>query len=494
MKNTLPASGFVLLAGFAFFSSGCVAQYESTASVTAYSGTTLPATSTVALAMEFRGGTPTPQERADVRAILADYFAQQGTVVVDDTDVADYLVHAVMERRNPENPAEWTVVETYSANSLRSAGSDEFRWPGGMIEDDTYEPTAFSYSGYGVFYPVFFDLWSSPWHRGRVILYPSVRRHNNWSNDRWRDERRWHRPDRWQPARHPEWTRRDQPDRRREDNARRDENRRDGQRSDRDRRDGNRQDNDRRDNDRRDDNNRRPNTERGRPPSADTPRHDTTPQPIVRPDAGHQPPQVRPPQGDDRRRDQARPPQGGDRRPDQFRPPQPERPRHITPVNPPPVAPQPDTPPPEARTEHPRRGPSYTPGQGPGLNRPQQSQTPTNPPEPSHVQPADRRAGSPNQVQPGNPERRQPPSRVVRETPPAQPAQPPPPQVRTERRDAPPPESHARNPREEQRRRAVEPQPAPQPARTDRRPPPTDEDKSKDQDKDDDSDRGRRRR
>ena len=32
--------------------------------------------------------------------------------------------------------------------------------PGGLVEDDFYETTTFSYIGFGVFYPVFFDHWS----------------------------------------------------------------------------------------------------------------------------------------------------------------------------------------------------------------------------------------------------------------------------------------------------------------------------------------------
>ena len=205
MKTYLSSYGLVLLAGFALFSSGCVAQYESPAPVTSYSAPSLPAAGTVALVMEFRGGEPTPQERGEVRALLADYFSQQGTVLVEDTYAADYLVHAVMERRNPENSAEWTVVSTDSARTIRSSSSDEFYWPGGVIEDDSYGTTMYSHVGFGVFYPVFFDLWSDPWRRGHVVLFPPMRPHRFYDDNNWRQERRRHEPARWQPERHPEW-------------------------------------------------------------------------------------------------------------------------------------------------------------------------------------------------------------------------------------------------------------------------------------------------
>jgi hypothetical protein len=379
MKNTLPASGFVLLAGFALLFTGCVAQYESSAPVTSYSGTTLPAAGTVALVMEFRGGEPTPQERADVRALLSDYFSQQGTVLVDDTSAADYLVHAVLERRDPANPSEWTVVETYSANSLRSAGSDEFRWPGGMVEDDSYETTTFSYIGYGVFYPVFFDFWSSPWHRGHVVLYPAPRRHHDWDNDRGREEHRWHRPGRWLPDRHPEW----------KHNPRRDDNRRPAsdRRGETDRRGGNY----------RPDSDRRPDFDHGRRPGADTPGH-TPPGGVQRPHHDRPPGTTQRPAG------------GGDRRPEPVWPPHADRSHPVMPPKPPVVAPpspptpRPEPPAPEARNDRSRRGSPVVTGHGVVVMRPPQ---PTPPPAPQ-AKPVDRRPGSPSRMEPGNPEHRRP--------------------------------------------------------------------------------------
>lgn len=173
MKTPLAGVSALALAGFALCTTGCVTEYQTVSSVPVYSGTTLPAASRVALVMEFRGGTPTAQEREEVRAILADYLAGKGSVLVDEPSGADYLVHAVLERRNAENPAEWTVVNTYSAHSLAAVGGDDYRWPGGIIEDDYYDTTTFTYVGFGAFYPVWFDAWDSPWYRGRVA---SVRR------------------------------------------------------------------------------------------------------------------------------------------------------------------------------------------------------------------------------------------------------------------------------------------------------------------------------
>ncbi len=504
MKTLFPASGLVLLAGFAVFSTGCVAQYESPAPVVSYSDTTLPAAGTVALVMEFRGGEPTPEERADVRAILADYFAQQGTVIVEEASAADYIVHAVMERRNPENPAEWTVVETYSANSLRSAGTDEFRWPGGLVEDDYYEPTTYSYVGFGLFYPVFFDLWSNPWHRGHVILRPPPRHHNNWSNDRWRADHRWHRPARWQPDRHPEWKNRDRrpgPNRRdgdrRLDDDRRDHDRRpDVNRGDGDRRpDANRRDNDRRPgDDRRGPPDRRATPDHGRAPSVDTPRHLSpgggnvqgpghAPRPVVgprQPSGGgvHQgpPPTAgqRPSGGDDRRRDQVRPPNAHQPRPVV---PGGQPARHDSFVGP---QPQPAGSNPEVRQDRPRRGGTSVPGHGVIVTPPRTHQQPANRPEPARVQPADRRAGSPAQVQPGNRDHRQPSMREgrerVRETPPT-PAAPSPRQVSPQRRESPRVEQPRTEPRRGPDARQVSPAPNRSDSGRDRRSPPKDQDK-----------------
>ena len=232
MKTILSSVAMLLLGGFAFGTTGCVTEYQTTSVAPTYSATTLPAASRVALVMEFRGGEPTPEERADVRALLSDYLAGKGSVLVEGPDDADYLVHAVLERRNPDNPAEWTVVNTYSAQSLGVATGDDYRWPGGIIEDDYYETTTFSHIGFGIFYPVWFDYWDSPWHRGRLILCPPHRPHHRYAEARWREERRWHRPDRWHPDRRRDWerrdnNRRDEPDRRpslhRDNDRRRDE-------------------------------------------------------------------------------------------------------------------------------------------------------------------------------------------------------------------------------------------------------------------------------
>lgn len=456
MKNILSASGFALLAGFVLFATGCVAQYESSFPATSYSSTTLPAAGTVALVMEFRGGEPTPEERADVRALLAEYFSQQGTVLVDETEAADYLVHAVLERRNPANPTEWTVVETYSANSLRSVGTDEFRWPGGLIEDDYYDTTTYSYIGFGLFYPVFFDLWSDPWHRGHVILRPPPRRHSHWTNDRWRDDHRWHRPTRWHGDRRPDgsdrkrpdWNRdgrRDRPDNLRPDRGNRD--RRDGIRPDRDHRDGDR----RPDNDYRRDNDRRGGGDHGRTPSADAPRSESPVTTVQRP-------------------------------------PRPERPR---PVGSPQIAPpdrsqsRPDTHPAEVRGERPRRGNSPMHGQGAVAVRPPRPQPLASPP-PSQVQPADRRGGAPHQL-PARPEHRGRPGPEVRERARETPSAPPagiPPQVRAERRDQPPPPTRqASAPRPESRRPAVAPPAERARPSPDRRPHPQNNDNDKDNDR-----------
>jgi hypothetical protein len=510
MKNLIPASGLVLLAGFAFFSTGCVAQYESSAPVPSYSGATLPAASTVALVMEFLGGEPSPEERADVRALLADYFSQQGNVLVDDTYAADYLVRAVLERRNPENPAEWTVVSTDSARTLRGSSGDDYYWPGGVIEDDSYATTSYSYIGFGLFYPVFFDLWSDPWHRGRVILHPPMRPHRFYDNDGWRQERRRHEAARWQPDRHPEWKQHE----RRPDWDNRD-------RSDRNRDDHlNRPNAD-----------RRPTPDRVRPSTGDNSRHMPPGGGTVqRPDNDRRPTpdHVRPPSPDTIRRDPQpatvqRPPSGGDRRPEHARSPQPEQPRpvspghsqpHVAPSTRPPAQvapmnrqqPQPVVQSPDVRNERPRSGPSSAPSHGPTVSRSQPSQppVPVNPPSATRVQPqsSDRHAGSPNRVQPGASEHRQSPGPVVRarvrETPPVPPASNPS-QVRAERREPTPAQAPALHPREEQRRRATERTVAPAEERNasgkDRRPASKDQDKgnNKGADKDDtDKDRSRR--
>ena len=459
MKNLLSASGFSLLAGFALFSPGCVAQYETSTPATSYSSTVLPAVGTVALIMEFRGGEPTPEERADVRALLTDYFSQQGTVLVEDPDAADYLVHAVLERRNPENPTEWTVVETYSANSLRSAVSDEFRWPGGLIEDDYYDTTTYSYVGFGIFYPVFFDLWSHPWHRGQVILRPLPRRHNHWNNDRWRDDHRWHRPARWHDDRRPDGSDRKRPDRNRDGRRDRDDSKR-GDRRDNDRRDGDRSpDTDRRlDNDRGPNNDRRPDSEgRGRP---DRGRIDSnrpsTPVPALQRPAG-----------------------GDARPPGQAGPPRIERPR---PVDPSQVAPSSrPTSAPAVRREPPRRHPVSAPG-SPATVRPRTPSAPASPPP--QIQPADRRAGSLNQRLPGRGEQRGHPAPEVRERVRHTSSGPPsnhPPQLRHSRPDqTPAPPRQATAPREEPRRRAFAPPAERARPSNDRPPPPQSSDKGND--------------
>lgn len=276
MKTLLSSAALLLLGGFAFGATGCVTEYHTVSTAPTYSETTLPAASRVALVMEFRGGEPTPEVRADVRALVADYLAGKGSVLVDGPEQADYLVHVVLERRNPDNPDEWTVVNTYSAQSLGVAGGDEYRWPAGLIEDDYYETTSFSYIGFGVFYPMWFDLWDSPWHRGHLILCPPPRPHHRYGEIRWREERRWHRPERWHPERRRDWDRRD------------------------DRRPDNR---DRRPEVRRDDDRRR---EQARPADARDRRPDT-----------HRPDLRR---GDDRRREQARPGDTPGRRPEGGRP------------------------------------------------------------------------------------------------------------------------------------------------------------------------------
>ncbi|MFT3831283.1 MAG: hypothetical protein QM691_16420 [Opitutaceae bacterium] len=246
MKTYLAGLGSLVLAGFALCSTGCVTEYHSIAATSAYSGTTLPAASRVAFVMEFRGGEPTPQEREDVRAILTDYFTGKGSVVVAQPSEADYLVYAVLERRNPDNPSEWTVVSTSSARSLGAPGGDEFEWPDGIVEDEEFETSRFSYVGFGLFYPIWFDVWDSPWYHGRVILCPSPHRPSWYGRDDWRHDRRWHRPQRWHDH--------------------------DNRRPDHDRREGNRPPGDtRRDNNRPGEHNRRDNNG-GRPGGAD--RHD----------------------------------------------------------------------------------------------------------------------------------------------------------------------------------------------------------------------------
>jgi len=209
MKTLISSAAMLLLGGFAFGATGCVTEYQTVSTTTAYSGTTLPAASRVALVMEFRGGTPSPEERADVREILSDYLAGKGSVLVDEPSAADYLVHVVLERRNPASPEEWTVVDTYSAHSLSSVYGDDYDWPGGIVEDDSYSVTTYSYIGFGAFYPIWFDAWDSPWHRGHLRICPPQRHHDRYRDNRWREERRHHRPDRWQKDRRPDSDRKD---------------------------------------------------------------------------------------------------------------------------------------------------------------------------------------------------------------------------------------------------------------------------------------------
>jgi|GEM_PF-6047812 len=204
MKIPLSVAAALMLGGFAFGATGCVTEYQTVSTVPIYSGTTLPAASRVAVLMEFRGGSPSPQERADVRELIADYLAGKGAVLVEEPSAADYLVHVVLERRNPANPEEWTVVDTYSAHSLSSVAGDDYEWPAGIVEDDSYKVTTYSYIGFGAFYPIWFDAWSSPWHRGHIRICPPPRHHDHYRDNRWREERRHHRPDRWQKDRHPD--------------------------------------------------------------------------------------------------------------------------------------------------------------------------------------------------------------------------------------------------------------------------------------------------
>jgi hypothetical protein len=209
MRTILTSAALLLLGGFAFGATGCVTEYQTVSTSPTYSGTTLPAASRVALVMEFRGGTPSPEERADVRAILSDYLTGKGSVLVDEPSAADYLVHVFLERRNPANPAEWTVVETYSAHSMSSVYGDDYRWPDGIVEDETYQTTSFSYVGFGLFYPIWFDAWDSPWHRGRIRMCPPPFRHDRFRDVRWLEEHRFHRPDRWPKDRRPDSDRKD---------------------------------------------------------------------------------------------------------------------------------------------------------------------------------------------------------------------------------------------------------------------------------------------
>lgn len=216
-------AGFVscLLLGVALCTSGCVTElYSQPRPAPVYSRTVLPAASRVALILDFRGGEPAPDARAEVREILADYLASRGSVLVADPADADYVVYAVLERRNPGNPYEWTVVSTSSARSLGAFG-DEFEWPGGIIEVEDDDYVSYSYIGFGVFYPIWFDLWDSPWHRGRMILRPPPHRPHR-PEVRWREDRRWHRPQRW-VHKEPKPVKKPEPDRKDRDLKRRDE-------------------------------------------------------------------------------------------------------------------------------------------------------------------------------------------------------------------------------------------------------------------------------
>ncbi len=383
MKTPLAGLSAIALAGFALLATGCVSETYETSSAPPYSGTVLPASSRVAIVMEFRGGEPSPEERAEVRALLADYLASKGSVLVEQPSDADYLVHAVLERRDPENPAEWTVVNTYSAHSLGATSGDDYRWPGGIIEDDFYETTRFTYIGFGVFYPIWFDAWDSPWHRGRVRVCPPPRRHDFYRDNRWRDERRWHRPDRWTGPRRPDSDRGDRRPDLRPGDHRPDDRRRDDRRGD-DRRRPERDDQRR---DWRNDGDRRPDAP-NRPPN--------------RPDSNRRPEDRR---ERDRINDGDRRP-GGDRnsgdgrgidrdRGGVNRRPGPDmRPPAAAPVNTPAVRPppaRPADPPPavqqEERREQPRVRPSRSSNQGepplanprPGVERPRTP--PSSPPQ-----------------------------------------------------------------------------------------------------------------
>lgn len=385
MKPPLAGISALALAGFAFFTTGCVTEYQTVSSVPVYSGTTLPAASRVALVMEFRGGTPTAQEREEVRAILADYLAGKGSVLVDEPSGADYLVHAVLERRNPENPAEWTVVNTYSAHSLAAVGGDDYRWPGGIIEDDYYDTTTFTYVGFGAFYPVWFDAWDSPWYRGRVRLCPPPRPHHFYGDARWREERQWHHPNRWQPERRREWY-------------------------------GN--DRDRRDDNRRPDvgnHNRRPEPERHDANRGDVRRRDD----------------IRPSAGADRRdgdRDRHQSDRGGvrprpdsDRRPPHAseRPAAVDRPFAPVPSHPTGDGPRPDT----VRPHQPPRPPSMPPRHDPARVNPPR---PTAPQTPDIDRPDSRHRGGRDFERPSAPRPQANPPPVARPTPQVQPPQPQP--------------------------------------------------------------------
>ncbi len=197
MKTSFPAVSLLLLGCFALLGSGCVTEYSTVSSAPRYSGTTLPAASRVAVVMVFQGGDPSPGVREDVRQLLGDYLAEKGSVLADDPADADYLVHVVLERQNLANPDEWTVVNIYSAQSLGVGGDDYYAWPGGIIEDDTYSVTSFSYVGFGAFYPVWFDFWDSPWYRPHVVVRPPHRPHHHYRDPKWCDDRRRHNPGRW---------------------------------------------------------------------------------------------------------------------------------------------------------------------------------------------------------------------------------------------------------------------------------------------------------
>jgi hypothetical protein len=437
MRTILTSAALLLLGGFAFGATGCVTEYQTVSTSPTYSGTTLPAASRVALVMEFRGGTPSPQERAEVRALLADYLAGKGSVLVEDPGAADYLVHVVLERRNPASPEEWTVVDTSSACSLRSVYGDDYSWPGGIVEDDTYETTTYSYIGFGAFYPIWFDAWDGPWHRGRIHVFPPPHRNRNYGDIRWLEARRHHQRDRWQNNRGPA-------------RDRRDDDHRDTRRNN---------DADRRDHDRRPDvvrspENRDNRRDADRDHGANPPRPNHN-GPVAQPG---QPPRVNPAP--------AAPPQV---RPQTPPPSRREPPREIN-------QPQPRATPPGANRPEPQPRTVVVPGRGPMIVRPG-----ANPPAEHREQP---------KVQPnpqGRPADRGP--QQMRDNPP--PAQPHPvpavgPNPSNQRREAPnrPEVRRADEPRK------VVPQPKRDDSRHDRhddgKNPPKPKDDSKDHDKDDD--------
>jgi hypothetical protein len=167
MKISLTTVALLALSGFAFGATGCVTEYQTVSTVPVHSATTLPAASRVALVLEFRGGTPSPDERADVIALLADYLAGKGSVLVENPADADYYECTRCPRAPAtRQPGRVTDVETYFRHTQPELVFKETNIACGRIVETRTTNDQNSKTAFGVIYPDLSTPGTNPWHQG----------------------------------------------------------------------------------------------------------------------------------------------------------------------------------------------------------------------------------------------------------------------------------------------------------------------------------------